>query len=288
MDIAEQPQSGTRVRRLRRFAGRHLAGPRLRRARSQLQESRAKTAAVRRQLKKAKSDLAAAELAVDTRQFPDAVDQTIRGVRADHLTFLRPNALRDLAAATLDVERNALDGLIVETGTALGGSAIVMASAKSRSRPMKVYDVFGMIPEPGEKDGEDVRERYRTIASGQAKGRAGETYYGYRDNLYDEVTESFTRHGFPTEEHHVELIQGLFSDTIDLDEPVALAHLDGDWYDSTMICLERLAPLLVPGGRIILDDYDMWSGCRTAVDDYFRDREGFRFEQHARLHVVRA
>ena len=82
----------------------------------------------------------------------------------------------------------------------------------------------------------------------------------------------------PVGEHNVELIQGLFEDTIELDEPVALAHLDGDWYESTMTCLTRIAPLLVPGGRIVLDDYYKWSGCRAAVDEYFADRDGFRLE----------
>ena len=101
------------------------------------------------------------------------------------------------------------------------------------------------------------------------------------------MTESFTRHGVPLAENNVELVKGLFQDTIDLDEPVAFAHLDGDWYESTMVCLERIAPLLVPGGRIVLDDYHAWSGCRTAVDEYFSDRPGFRLERRAKVHVVR-
>jgi hypothetical protein len=72
-----------------------------------------------------------------------------------------------------------------------------------------------------------------------------------------------------------------------LEEPVALAHLDGDWYESTRTCLTRIAPRLVPGGRIVLDDYDKWSGCRAAVDEYFAGRDGFRFERRSRLHVIR-
>jgi hypothetical protein len=152
---------------------------------------------------------------------------------------------------------------------------------------MKVYDVFGMIPPPTERDGGDVHKRYEKIAGGQAKGVGGDTYYGYHDDLYQEVTESFGRLGVPAADHNVELIQGLFEDTIDLDGPVAFAHLDGDWYESTMTCLTRIAPLLVPGGRIVLDDYYAWSGCRTAVDEYFKDRDGFRIERRAKLHVVR-
>ena len=54
---------------------------------------------------------------------------------------------------------------------------------------MKVYDVFGMIPPPGERDGADVHQRYATIAAGASKGIGGETYYGYRDDLLAEVTD---------------------------------------------------------------------------------------------------
>jgi hypothetical protein len=153
---------------------------------------------------------------------------------------------------------------------------------------MKVYDVFGMIPEPSEEDGEDIHRRYEKIKAGESKGVGGETYYGYRDDLYTEVTESFARHGVEVGAHNVDLVQGLFQDTIDLgDQPVAFAHLDGDWYESTIVCLERIAPLLVPGGRIVLDDYYHWSGCRKAVDEYFADRDGYRLERRSKIHVVR-
>ena len=187
----------------------------------------------------------------------------------------------------LDAESDGLAGLVIEAGAARGGSAIVMAAAKAPDRPMNVYDVFGMIPPPTEQDGPDVHARYEKITGGEARGVGGDTYYGYRDDLYQEVADSFARLGVPIGDHNVELIRGLFEDTLDLDEPVAFAHLDGDWYESTMTCLTRIAPLLVPGGRIVLDDYYHWSGCRTAVDEYFADRDGFRLESRAKLHVVR-
>ena len=88
-------------------------------------------------------------------------------------------------------------------------------------------------------------------------------------------------------DHGVELVQGLFEDTLAIDEPVALAHLDGDWYASTMTALTRIAPWLTVGGRLVIDDYDTWSGCRTAVEEYFAGRPGYRFERRGRLHVVR-
>lgn len=218
---------------------------------------------------------------------PAEVRTVLDGVRAEHLTYLKPENLEVLARQVLDADLHDRPGLIIETGAALGGSAITMAAAKDPKRPMRVYDVFGMIPEPSERDGEDVHKRYRKIVSGTSKGIGGETYYGYRDNLYDEVSDSFVRHGIDLAEHNVELVQGLFQDTLKIDEPVAFAHLDGDWYESTMTCLERIVPHLVVGGRIVLDDYFHYSGCRDAVDEYFQDRPGFRLERRTKLHVVR-
>lgn len=215
------------------------------------------------------------------------IEGVIGRVRSEHLSYLDETSLRTLAACIVAIEAAGIDGLIVEAGTALGGSAIVMTAAKAPGRRMKVYDVFGMIPPPGDRDGEDVHRRYATIASGASTGIGGELYYGYRSDLLDEVTASFDRHGVPVAEHGVELIQGRFEDTIRIDEPVALAHLDGDWYASTMTCLTQIAPLLAVGGRIVVDDYDTWSGCRAAVDEYFADRPGYRFERRGRLHIVR-
>ncbi|MGH3361778.1 MAG: TylF/MycF/NovP-related O-methyltransferase, partial [Nocardioides sp.] len=186
-----------------------------------------------------------------------------------------------------DLERADVPGILIEAGTARGGSAIVIAAAKARERKLKVYDVFDMIPPPTERDGPDVHRRYDDIRTGQATGVGGDEYYGYRQDLIGEVTESFSRLGVPTAENTVELVQGLFQDTVQVDEPVAFAHLDGDWYESTMTCLERIAPYISPGGRIVLDDYYAWSGCRTAVDEYFADRSDFQLLFRAKVHAIR-
>ncbi|MFI2296933.1 TylF/MycF/NovP-related O-methyltransferase [Isoptericola sp. NPDC019571] len=221
---------------------------------------------------------------------PDQVGAVARAVRAEHLTLLGPRPLHDLAQAVLEAEARDLPGVLLECGTARGGSAIVMAEAKAPGRRLFVHDVFGLIPPPTQEDGEDVHARYATIVEGRAKGRGGETYYGYRDDLYSEVRDSFARHGLPVDSSGVTLVRGLFEDTLTGDEPVAVAHLDGDWYASTRTCLERVVPRLVPSGRLVVDDYFAWSGCRKAVDEFLA-REGTRYglvrEMHARLHLVR-
>ena len=54
----------------------------------------------------------------------------------------------------------------------------------------------------------------------------------------------------------------------EINEPIAILRLDGDWYDSTWVCLENLYPKVVENGLIIIDDYYAWDGCSRAVHDY--------------------
>jgi len=212
----------------------------------------------------------------------------IQAVLAEGLTYLEEAALADLEAQVRRVEDLSVPGILIEAGCALGGSAIVLAAAKSPLRHLNVYDVFGVIPPPSVRDGQDVLDRYQVIISGKSEGIAGQKYYGYEENLFDKVTRSFARHGLPIDAYNVHLIKGLFQDTLQINEPVALAHVDGDWYESVTVCLQRIAPHLSPGGVLVIDDYGAWSGCRQAVDEYFRDKSGdFEFVQQSRLHIVR-
>lgn len=215
------------------------------------------------------------------------IADVITGVRSDHLTYLSERSLRDLTDAVKEAEDAGRTGQVIEAGTALGGSAIVMALVKSSERRLTVYDAFDMIPPPTDKDGEDVHKRYAKIAAGKSKGIGGETYYGYRADLLGEVTASFERYGAPLESNNVKLVKGYFEDTLRVTGPVAVAHLDADWYESTMTCLQRIEPHLVTGGRLIIDDYNTWSGCTKAVDEYFARRTGYEFVKHGRMHIIK-
>ena len=214
----------------------------------------------------------------------------IRRVRADRLTYLEPAALVWLYEAVQQIETESVPGAIIEAGCALGGSTIVIASAKRPERPMKAYDTFAMIPPPSERDGADVHERYAEIVSGRSAGIGGDQYYGYHGDLLGKVRDSFVHYGLNPEKNHIEFIKGLFQDTLHPSGPIALAHIDGDWYDSVTTCLERIVPRLAPGGRLIIDDYFAYSGCRDAIGDYFRARmdDDFRFVYGPRLLIRRA
>jgi len=163
-------------------------------------------------------------------------------------------------------------GLFLEAGVALGGTAIFISAAKPVSARLQLFDVFGMIPPPGENDNNDSHDRYAEIASGQAEGMADETYYGYRQNLLEEVSDTLEKFGFPLTENNIELIQGEFERTMAFSEPIQFAHIDADWYDSVRVCIDRIWPQLVAGGVIVFDDYHSYEGCKKAVDEFLLDK----------------
>ena len=211
-----------------------------------------------------------------------------REVRRRRLTYLDYEAMADLERAVRRLEAGRVPGIIVEAGCALGGSTVVLGMAKRPDRPLRVYDVFGMIPPPSEVDGADIHARYQTVVRGESPGIAGDRYYGYEDNLREKVAATLLSFGLDLEAHRIALVEGLFQNTLRLDEPVALAHIDADWYESVKTCLERIEPHLSRGGVLVIDDYDHWSGCRKAVDEYFADkRDRYGFVRGARLHIRR-
>lgn len=194
----------------------------------------------------------------------------IEAVSDDKLTYLSKRRLINLAIQCQDMENQQIPGLFIEAGCALGGSAIISAKLKSTRRPLLLYDVFAQIPAPSEQDPEAAHERYANISSGRSTGIGGNPYYGYQDNLMDVVRGNLERYGVDCHADRVALVQGRVEDTLRGRERVALAHIDVDWYDPVRVCLERLYPRLMPGGRLILDDYHDWGGCKKATDEFLQ------------------
>ncbi len=210
-------------------------------------------------------------------------------IKADQLTYLASKDLFNLYGAAKRVEQSKINGIFIEAGCALGGSAIAIGKAKKQHREFRVYDVFGMIPPPSHNDDADVHARYKEIKSGKSKGIGNNRYYGYIKNLQEVVTTNLAKYGLPADENNIKLIKGNFEDTLTITEPVAFAHIDCDWYESVMTCLRQIVPNLVQGGILIFDDYYEWSGCRHAVDHYFANRKNeYKFATKGKkLHVTK-
>ena len=201
-----------------------------------------------------------------------------RSVMGRRLTYLSPQKLRVLERHMKRVDRQRVPGDFVECGVALGGSAILLSSFLSPDRNFHGYDVFEMIPPPGPKDESDAHDRYKVIQTGASRGIAGEAYYGYMKNLRDVVIENFGKAGLTVDDKRINLHRGLFEDTLHFapGAQVALAHIDCDWHDPVLLCLERIYAHLAVGGCMILDDYNDYRGCRTATDSFLKDKPDLR------------
>jgi asparagine synthase (glutamine-hydrolysing) len=213
--------------------------------------------------------------------FPKRIRDAWGQIRAENISYTTDPQLYQLLAQVRKTSNT--NALIIEAGCARGGSAILMCAAKATERPMHVYDMFDMIPPPSEKDGADMKARYQEIASGSATGIGGSQYYLYEDDLKAVVESNFVRYGYPTTSNSVTLIKGDISETLVVSEPIALAHIDVDWYKPVSTALERIVPHLILGGAVVLHAYFDWSGCRKATDEYFDriGRDGFEFDSSA-------
>ena len=99
--------------------------------------------------------------------------KTWRAINARTLTYSSRDQLACLTRRVEQIERRNEIGEIIETSCALGGSAILMCAAKTRYRPMRVFDMFGMIPPPSDQDGPEMHARYQEIAAGRSAGLKG-------------------------------------------------------------------------------------------------------------------
>ena len=155
-------------------------------------------------------------------------------------------------------------GAIVECGTWRGGMIAGTVSVLGNTRTYYLFDSFEGLPDAKAIDGLNANKWQEDKDSAL-----------YFNNCKAEFEEAQIAMKI-SRASHVHIIKGWFNDTLDTfpgNMSIAVLRLDGDWYDSTMICLNRLYPRVIPGGLIIIDDYHVWEGCRRAVHDYL-SREG--------------
>jgi O-methyltransferase len=157
-------------------------------------------------------------------------------------------------------EAGKVSGCVVECGVWRGGMSAGIAEVLGPSRDYYLFDSFEGLPPA--KEGVD--------GSSAIKYQAEKTSPYYHDNCRAEIeyaTTAMKMSGATS----LQLVKGWFENTVPtfvLDQPIALLRLDGDWYESTMTCLEHFAPRVAPGGLIVIDDYLVWDGCARAVHDY--------------------
>lgn len=200
----------------------------------------------------------------------DAI-QTIAFLRENGLTYCaRQGKLELLHQMVSKVEEENIVGIFVEAGVAMGGSASVIIKAKDNLRALKLFDVFTLLPPPSENDDPKAHQAYQYFLSGKVGGLTDQNYVSHAGDLLSFTQHTMRRVGIDLAVVKVEFIKGLYQDTLWIDEPVAFAHIDCDWYDSVKLCIERIADKISRGGIMLFDDYHSFSGCRKAVDEWLK------------------
>ena len=185
-------------------------------------------------------------------------------------TMTSPERIYSLIETIKYIERNKIEGDIVECGVWKGGSMMAVAETlkeqKSFSRQLYLYDTFEGMSEPTQADktytGEDAAHLLQ-------KDKNKETNPVWAYSTLREVREAINATGYP--EDKIQYIVGKVEETIPANIPskISVLRLDTDWYESTRHELIHLYPLLSLGGVVIIDDYGYWQGARKAVDEYF-------------------
>jgi hypothetical protein len=184
------------------------------------------------------------------------------------------------------LRQRSVQGVYLEAGVAAGAQIIAMAAA-APDKIIYAFDSFQGIPLPSNKD--DQYPGIRTISEAEQRALPNPGEQILESSGATVVSEDdFWKHieSSGVNKNNIKTVPGWFEHTTKLfgqmHTQIALLRLDGDLYNSTLVCLENLYPRVVSGGAVVVDDFDL-VGSRNAVLDYFThnvtlDKSRFEFK----------
>jgi len=195
-------------------------------------------------------------------------------------TMLPMPRLFDAFEAITAINQEGLEGDIVECGVWNGGCVGLMAIANSKTggprRKFHLFDSFEGLPQPSQHD-IDVISDFKLRHPGVVLDGESQTNpfaIGACVGDSQPAVEEFLVERLRISGDDLIFHKGWFQDTMpncgSSIGKIAVLRIDGDWYDSTRVCLEGLFDKVVRNGFVIIDDYGKFSGCRKATDEYFR------------------
>lgn len=157
------------------------------------------------------------------------------------------------------VMQRGVAGAVVEFGCYTGTTALFVQRFLQQQtgvpRPFHVYDSFAGLPPKTQADRSPAGEQFV----------AGELLASK-----PQLIKHFKHAGLPPPFIH----KGWFADVdpADVPVPIALAFLDGDFYDSIWQSLALVWPKLAKGAVVIIDDYqsEALPGAQKAVDTWLQ------------------
>jgi hypothetical protein len=165
-----------------------------------------------------------------------------------------------------------LNGDILEFGVFKGNSISRLLSFRellenSNDRKVVGFDAFGSFPNKIESKRDLDFAKYHDDVCG----------FGIDDEYLKKILEDKGLNNF-------ELIKGDIIETLpdflksNTSLQISLLHIDVDIYEPTLLILELLWDKIVPGGILMLDDYDIIEGETIAVNEFFEGKDIFIHE----------
>jgi hypothetical protein len=163
-----------------------------------------------------------------------------------------------------------LPGCYVECGVAAGAQIIAMRAA-APNKTIHAFDSFMGIPRPSNRDDQMPGIKMLTETERKMLPNPGEQ---------DLISTGATSVSYPDFVNHMVtsgaglsnlfVHEGWFEETVEKSYtgPIAILRLDGDLYNSTFVCLQHLFDRVIPGGCVIIDDWEL-PGSRDACIDFF-------------------
>ncbi len=185
-------------------------------------------------------------------------------VKRQKKTYLTYGKLYNLASSFKNLKKHSPSPLEVsEFGVGRGGSAMLLAWLVGHyGGQLTLFDVFGRIPAPTEKDGQRAIDRYQVILDHEQ-----ESYYGNIPDLIDLIKIEIST---VCDLSQVTFVQGKYEETLPSiisHKAYDLVHIDCDWYESSKAVFDYLENHLHPGAILQVDDYSNWQGSHMAVDE---------------------
>lgn len=171
-----------------------------------------------------------------------------------------------------------LPGDIVEIGVYRGATLLSWANfleihnMGDRQKRVFGFDNFAGFTELDDKDGKTSERVQKAVGGFSPKG--------FEEALRDAI-EIFDADRFIPYKPRVVLIKGNAEETIPnfvKEYPgvrISLLHMDVDIYKPSLVALQQLWDLVVPGGVVAFDEYGIppWEGESKAVDEFFANKK---------------
>lgn len=175
--------------------------------------------------------------------------------------------------STCYVVEHGIVGEIAEFGVWRGGMSMIAATALMQSKSNKelyLFDTFSGMTDPTNFDFEILGGTPASEMLKNERKTAGKNNTWAFATLSD-VQKNIRSTNFPFD--RVKFIEGDVMQTVPhcLPKKLSLCRIDTDWYESTKHIISHTWPRLAEGGILLLDDYDVWSGSRAAIDEYFKE-----------------